>query len=63
MDAMVYFDAMDTKGTILGSGSKGLVAGSDFANLQDLRNHIHSFDPIPYINKTVTRQVFIISKS
>gem|GEM_PF-4200992 len=31
-----------------GNGSKGLLAGSDFANLEDLRNHVHPFDPLPF---------------
>jgi hypothetical protein len=39
-------------GVFLGSGSKGLAAGSDFANLEDLRNHVHPFDPLPFFKPT-----------
>jgi hypothetical protein len=34
---------------LFGSGANPLICCSDFANLKDLPNHVHSSDPLPII--------------
>jgi len=41
-----------------GSGSKQLICCSDFANLKDLQNLVHSFDPAPKILSNYKEPIF-----